>query len=40
LILPDLIQFIGTVDRRTGDAERTMATVWAGVAIDFVIAPK
>lgn len=40
LNMPDLFQFIGTVDRRTGDSERLMATVWAGVAIDFVIAPK
>lgn len=40
LNLPDLIGFVSTIDRRTGDSERIMATVWAGVAIDFVIAPK
>lgn len=40
LNVPDLMQFISNVDRRTGDSERLMATVWAGVAIDFVIAPK
>lgn len=40
LNMPDLFQFIGTLDRRTGDSERIFATVWAGVAIDFVIAPK
>lgn len=40
LNVPDLMQFISSVERRTGDSERLMATVWAGVAIDFVIAPK
>lgn len=40
LNVPDLVQMIFNFDRRTGDSERLMAAVWAGVAIDFVIAPK
>lgn len=40
LNVPDLVQMIFNFDRRTGDSERQMAAVWAGVAINFVIAPK
>lgn len=40
LSLPDLFGFIGQLGPRAGDNELVIATTWAGVAIDFVIAPK
>jgi len=39
LNLPDVFSFISSIDR-TGPNDRVTAAVWAGAAIDFVIAPK
>lgn len=39
LNLPDVFTFISTIDR-AGPNDRVSASVWAGAAIDFVIAPN